>query len=110
MANTLSIKLHCVYELCYNQIECKCVDQIKEEAENDPEYQFLWKQVEEANRQEKPSDYGINKDQLLTFKGKLYIPNRMSLKELIMDEYCYSNYVGHLGYQKMLTIIRKLYF
>ena len=66
--------------------------------------------MEEAIRQEKPFDYGIKKDQMLTFKGKLYIPNRKILKELIMDEYHHSNYSGHPGYQKMLTTMRKVYF
>ena len=42
VADVLSRKLRCVYELCYNQLECKFYDQIKEEARKDPEYQFLW--------------------------------------------------------------------
>ena len=66
--------------------------------------------MEEARRKGKPYDYRINYDQLLTFEGKLYIPNRKTLKELIMDEYHYSNYSGHAGYHKMLTKIRKVYF
>ena len=66
--------------------------------------------MEETEKQEKSSDYGINKDQLLTFKGKLYIPNIMSLKEMIMNEYHHSNYSRHLGYQKMLIAIMKVYF
>ena len=47
---------------------------------------------------------------MLTFRGKVYVPNRMDLKELIMNEYHCSNYAGHPGYQKMLTAIRKVYF
>ena len=42
VADALSKKLHCVYELCYNQHECKFLDQVKEEARKDHEYQFLW--------------------------------------------------------------------
>ena len=47
---------------------------------------------------------------MLTFRGKLYVPDRVDLKELIMDEYHRSNYAGHPGYQKMLTAITKVYF
>ena len=47
---------------------------------------------------------------MLTFRGKVYVHNRVDLKELIMNEYHRSNYAGHPGYQKMLTAIRKVYF
>ena len=47
---------------------------------------------------------------MLTFRGKIYIPNYVDLKELIMNEYHRSNYAGHPGYHKMLTAIRKIYF
>ena len=38
------------------------------------------------------------------------MPNRITLKELIFNEFHHSNYAGHLGYQKMLTAIRKVYY
>ena len=75
IADALSIKLHGVYELYYNQIECKFLEQVKEEGKKDPEYQFMWQQVEEAKKQEKYVDYGFSKDQLLTFKERIYVPN-----------------------------------
>ena len=40
--DALSRKLHCVYEIYYNQLECKLLDQVKEEGQKDPKYQFLW--------------------------------------------------------------------
>ena len=80
---------------------------MKEEAQKDPECQFLWQKMEEARKQGNTSKYGVNKEQMLTFRGKLYVPNRVDLKELIMNEYHRSNYAGHPGYQKMLTGIRK---
>ena len=86
------------------------MDQVKEEAQKDLEYQFLWQQMEEARKQGNTSEYGVNKEKMLTFRGKLYVPNHVDLKELIMNEYHRSNYVGHPGYHKMLTTIRKVYF
>ena len=105
MVDALSRKLHCVYELYYNQLECKFLDQVKEEAQKDPEYQFLWQQMEEAKNQGNAYDYGVSIEQMLTFRGKIYIPNRVDLKEMIMNEYHCSNYAGHPGYQQMLTAI-----
>ena len=109
VADALSRKLHCVYELYYNQLECKFLDQVKEEAQKDSEYQFLWQQMGDDREQGNTSEYGVNKEKILTFRGKLYVPNRVDLKELIMNEYHRSNYAGHQRYQKMLTAIRKVY-
>ena len=84
VADALSRKLHGVYELYYNHVECKFLEKIKTKAEKDPEYQFMWQQAEESTKQGKSADYGINKEGLLTFKEIIFVPNRMELKELIL--------------------------
>ena len=56
------------------------------------------------------SEYGINDNKMLTFKVKVYVPNQLDLKERVMKEYHRSNYAGHQGYQKMLTMIKKVFF
>ena len=66
--------------------------------------------MEEAREQGSTSEYGFSQEQMLTFIGKIYIPNRVDLKEAIMNEYHRSNYAGHPGYQKMLITIAKVYF
>ena len=66
--------------------------------------------MEETREKGSTSEYGVNNDQMLTFREKVYVPNCVNLKELIMDEYHRSNYAGHPGYQKMLTTSRKVYF
>ena len=38
------------------------------------------------------------------------MPNRTTLKELILNEFHCNNYAGHLGYQKILTAIKKVYY
>ena len=68
-------------------MEFKFQEQVKEVAEKDPEYQFLWQQAYDAENQKQQSDYKINSENLLTFIENIYIPNQMSLKELILDEY-----------------------
>ena len=110
VADVLSRKLHGVYDLYYNQAKCRFLEQIKIEAEKDPEYNFMWQQAKEFKYQGKSSNYEVNKDGLLIFKNKIVVPNRMELKELILNEHHRSNYSGRPRYQKMLTAIRKNYF
>jgi hypothetical protein len=49
-------------------------------------------------------------DGLLTYKGRLYIPNCDDLKRFIMDELHKIPYTGHPGYPKMITTTKKLFY
>jgi hypothetical protein len=44
---------------------------------------------------------------LLTYRDRIYIPNRDDLKRFIMDELYKRPYTGHLGYHKMIIVTRK---
>jgi hypothetical protein len=52
----------------------------------------------------------LTTDELLLYNNRLYVPDSTELKHLIMDEFHRRPYVGHPGYQKMITIVRKLYY
>jgi hypothetical protein len=54
--------------------------------------------------------YQMLTDGLLTYKGRLYIMNCDDLKRFIMDELQKIPYIGHPGYQKMITATRKLFY
>jgi hypothetical protein len=54
--------------------------------------------------------YHMFNDVLLTYRGRLYIPNCDNLKRFIMDELHKTPYNGHCGYQKMITATRKLFY
>ena len=54
--------------------------------------------------------YQMLTEGLLTYKGRLYIPNCDNLKRFIMDELHKTPYIVHLGYQKMITVTRKLFY
>ena len=66
--------------------------------------------TQDAENQGRQSYCKINNEKIFIFRGKIYIPNQMSLKELILDEYHRISYSGHPSYQKILTAIRKAYF
>ena len=54
--------------------------------------------------------YQMLSDGLLTYKGRLYIPNCDDLNSFIMDELHKRPYTGHPSYQKMITATRKLLY
>jgi hypothetical protein len=58
----------------------------------------------------KYAGYQLTSDVLITYKGRLYIPTCDTLKKFILDELHKRPYVGHPGYQKMITNLRKLFY
>jgi hypothetical protein len=54
--------------------------------------------------------YHMLNDELLTYKGILYIPSCDDLKRFAMDEIHKRPYTGHHGYHKMITTTRKLFY
>jgi hypothetical protein len=52
----------------------------------------------------------IDKKGLLRFKNRLYIPDSAELKLTILDEVHKKPYSSHLGYQKTITALRKLFY
>ena len=46
----------------------------------------------------------------MLYKNRLYVPNIPEIKLLMLNEVHKSTYSRHLGYQKMITMLRKEYF
>ena len=56
------------------------------------------------------TDYNFNEKGLMLHKNRLYVPNIPEVKLLILNEVHKMPYSAHLGYQKMITMLRKEYF
>ena len=54
-------------------------------------------------------DYSLNEKGLMMYKNRLYVPNVPKIKLLILNEVHKSPYSGHHGYQKMITMLRKIF-
>jgi len=55
-------------------------------------------------------DLILDKNGMLRFKNKLYVPNSTDLKSTILDELQKRSYFGHEGYRKMITTLRQLFY
>ena len=54
--------------------------------------------------------FKLEEDGILTYKGRIYIPNVAELRRVVMDEIHQAPYFGHPGYQKTIATARKQYF
>ena len=52
----------------------------------------------------------MDKNGLLRFKNRIYIPYLAELKLIVLDEVHKKPYSSHPGYQKMITTLRKLFY
>ena len=76
----------------------------------DTEYQNLREKVAHNEFENVKADYSLNEKGLMLYKNRLYVHNIPKIKLLILNEVHKSPYFGHLGYQKMITMLRKKYF
>eukprot|EP00253_Pinus_taeda_P028202 PITA_28202 len=109
VADALSRKVHCLYEITFSKWENSLQEMMKTAASPDVEYQRLKQQVPLSSK-ESPQEYEISKDGMPLYRKRLVVPNDNNLKNLILNEFHTSHYAGHPGYQKMLTALRKEYY
>ena len=54
--------------------------------------------------------FKIDQKGLIRFKERIYMPDVIDLKLFILNDMYKPPYAGHLGYQKMITALRKHFF
>ena len=77
---------------------------------SDRKYQSLKEKTAKNEQEQVKIDFILNQQGLLLYKDMLYILHIREIKLTVMDELHKIPYSGHLGYQKMITMIRKDFF
>jgi hypothetical protein len=108
--NALSRRIHGMFEMNISKVESDIEQMIKAASINDENYiktvADLKNNVENFDR----TDLSLDLNGLLRFKNRLYIPYSAELKLTLLEEVHNKPYSGHLGYQKMVTTLRKLFY
>ena len=76
----------------------------------DGEYHRLKEKTVKNEQEQVKTNFSLIQQGLLLYKNRLYIPNTREIKLTVMDELHKIPYSGHLGYQKMITMIKKDFF
>jgi hypothetical protein len=66
--------------------------------------------LQQGNLQQKIEDYKLDNDEILRYRGKIYVPNSQELKIMILREMHNVPYVGHPGYQKTIATVKSQYY
>lgn len=102
--------MHMIHTTSVSSCQTNLKIRIKSSLENDIFYKQMKENFQTGVSKQKVKDYNLNEEELLLFKGKLYIPNSIDLKLLILDKFHKKPYLGHLGYQTMISSIKKEYY
>jgi hypothetical protein len=63
-----------------------------------------------AKLQQKIEEYKLDNDEILIYKGIIYVPYSQELKILILREMHNVPYAGHRGYQKTIAVVKRQYY
>ena len=84
--------------------------QIVSHAAGDELYEQVKDKLQQQSLEKRYEGYKLEEDGLLTYKGRIYIPDVADLRRVVMDEIHQAPYSGHPGYQKTIATARKQYF
>ena len=81
--------------------------QIVNHVVGDELYEQVKDKLQQQSLEKRYEGYKLEEDGLLTYKGRIYIPNVTYLRRVVMDEIHQAPYSGHPGYQKTISTARK---
>ena len=73
----------------------------------DEVYELVKDKLQQQSLEKRYEGYKLKGDGILTYKGRIYIPDVADLRRFFMDEIHQAPYSGHPGYQKTIATARK---
>jgi hypothetical protein len=110
VVDSLSRSMKVVHLAVASTSESDIKERVKAAQETDAFFKTVTSYLKKEPARLKYEVYKMFNDGLLTYKGRLYIPNCDDLKRFIMDELHKIPYTGHPGYQKMIMATRRLFY
>jgi hypothetical protein len=83
---------------------------ILEATKLDLQYMEIITKLHQGILQHKIEDFKIENDEILMYRGIIYVPNSQELKNMILREMHNVPYVGHPCYQKTIATIKGQYY
>jgi hypothetical protein len=110
VANALSKRVHEVHATTIIIYQSYLKHRIIETAKSDLQYKDLVAKLQQGKLQHKIEEYKLDKDEILMYRGRIYVPNSQELKNMISREMNNVPYVGHAGYQKTIAVAKSQYY
>ena len=86
------------------------LDTVKAPSTHDANYNKLCSKIQNNKINLDGAAFKVDQKGFIWFKDRLYVPNVLEIKLFIMNEMHKPPFTGRLGYQKMVTSLRKQFF
>jgi hypothetical protein len=110
VVDALSRRVHELHATTISMYQTDLKDKILEAAKSDLHYMEMVTKLQQGILQQEVEDYKLGEDEVLMYKGRIYVPNSQELKSLILKEMHNVPYVGHPGYQKTIAVVKSQYY
>jgi len=110
IADALSRSVHTMHLAVTSVGEFDIQQRIKTLLQEDDFFNQVKERLQQEPRERRYEGYQLGVYNLLLYNNRLYIPNSIDLKCLILDEFHRRLYVGHPSYPKMAKTVRQLYY
>jgi hypothetical protein len=87
-----------MHAIFINMYQSDLKHEIIEAAKLDLQYKELVAKLQQGNLQQKIEEYKLDNDEIIIYRGRIYVPNSQELKNLILREIHNVPYVGHPSY------------
>ena len=110
VANALSRKVQEMHVASLSICQLDLRQQVVSHAARDELYEQVKDKLQQQSLENRYEGYNLEEYGLLTYKGRIYIPDVADLRRVVMDEIHQAPYSGHPGYQKTIATAKKQYF
>ena len=110
VADALSRRVHGLFEINISKARSDLEQRIRMIGINERNYTKMMAELQNNITNSDELDISIDKEGLLRFKNRLYIPDSLELKSTILDEVHKKPYSGHPSCQKTITTLKKLFY
>ena len=93
-----------------SQPKSDLLDKVKAASTQDTNYNKLLSKIHNDEINLDRAAFKVDQKGFIWFKDRLDIPNDLEIKLFILNEMHKPLFAGHLGYQKMVTALRKQFF
>jgi hypothetical protein len=81
-----------------------------EATKSDLQYKELVAKLQQGILKQKIEEYKLVNDEIIRYRGRIYVPNSQELKNMILREMHNVPYVGNPGYQKTIAVVKSQYY
>jgi hypothetical protein len=110
VVDAIKMRAHKVHIATISMYMTDLKEKIVTTTNSDQIYLKIKETLKHGNFLQKFSYYELKEDEILMYKGKVYVPNSGEMKNAMLKEMHNVPYAGHLGYQKTIAGVRSQYF